>query len=78
MTLLCSSLKTFKEALFLLKSETNGNLIKKCTHDAPNMITTWAIMIGRDRDFNHVEDIGRQYYVLKLVEFQTFENRYFH
>jgi hypothetical protein len=42
------------------------------------MITTWAIMIGRDRDFNHVEDIGRQYYVLKLVEFQTFENRNFH
>ena len=41
------------------------------------MITTWAIMIGRDRDFNHVEDIARQYYVLKLVEFQTFENRYF-
>ena len=42
------------------------------------MITTWAIMIGRDRDFNHVEDIGRQYYVLKLVEFQTFANRNFH
>ena len=42
------------------------------------MITTWAIMIGRDRDFNHVEDIGRQYYVLKLVEFQTFANRTFH
>ena len=31
-------------------------------------------MIGRDRDFNHVEDIGRQYYVLTLVEFQTFAN----
>ena len=42
--------------VILYCQETNGNQIKKCTHDAPNMITTRAIMIGRDRDFNHVED----------------------
>lgn len=42
--------------------ETNGNQIKNAfSRDAPNMITTWAIMIGRDSwDFNHNHKIAQR------------------